>query len=290
MKSAIIVDSTASLPVELKNHPDIYEVTLKIAFKDGEVMDDTTDEVSLKHFYHKMVNVDELPTSSQPEPADYYTVMDEIIAKGYEEVYGVFMSSKLSGTFQTARMVMQEYQDKIKVHLIDTKAVSIIIAHEIKELVRLIESGYSAEQIMPAMNQMIADSEIYVFVEDLNNLVKGGRAKAASAFIGAVLKIYPVLRFEDDGTVGLYEKIRTEGKIKKSWLKIYEEAREKFGDRLHLGFAHGDAYDKAVDFKNFFLENYPNEDILIRYLTPVLGVHGGKGALGMGLLVDADLD
>lgn len=290
MRSAIIVDSTASLPDELKHHPDVYEVTLKIAFKDGEVMDDTTDEVSLKHFYHKMVKVDELPTSSQPEPTDYYQIMDELVAKGYDEVYGVFMSSKLSGTFQTARMVMQEYEDKIKVHLIDTKAVSIIIAHEVKELVRLIESGYTAEQIIPAMNQMIRDSEIFVFVEDLNNLVKGGRAKAASAFIGAVLKIYPVLRFEDDGTVDLYEKIRTEGKIKKSWMKIYEEAREKFGDRLHLGFAHGDAYDKAVEFRDYFLESYPNEEIIIRYLTPVLGVHGGKGALGMGILVDADLD
>lgn len=290
MRSAIIVDSTSSLPDELKNHPDVYEVTLKITFKDGEVMDDTTNEMSLKHFYHKMVSVDELPTSSQPEPADYYRIMDQLVAKGYDEVYGVFMSSKLSGTFQTARMVMQEYQDRINVHLIDTKAVSIIIAHEVKELIRLIESGYKAEQIIPAMNQMIQDSEIYVFIEDLNNLVKGGRAKAASAFIGSVLKIYPILRFEDDGTVDVFEKIRTEGKIKKSWLHIYEEARDKFGDRLHLGFAHGDAYDKAIEFRDFFLENFPNEDIIIRYLTPVLGVHGGKGALGMGILVDADLD
>ena len=62
MRSAIIVDSTSSLPDELKNHPDVYEVTLKITFKDGEVMDDTTNEMSLKHFYHKMVSVAELPT------------------------------------------------------------------------------------------------------------------------------------------------------------------------------------------------------------------------------------
>lgn len=290
MRSAIIVDSTASLPDNLKNHPDVYEVTLKIAFKDGEVIEDTTDEESLKYFYNKMVSVDTLPTTSQPEPTDYYHIMDEIIAKGYDEVYGVFLSSKLSGTYQTARMIMQEYQDKIKIHLVDTKAVSIIVAHEIKELLRLIESGYHSDQILPAMTQMIEDSEIFVFVEDLNNLVKGGRAKAASAFIGSVLKIYPVLRFEADGTVDLYEKIRTEGKIKKSWMALYENAREKFGDRLHLGFAHGDAYDKAVEFRNYFLEEYPSEDIIIRYLTPVLGVHGGKGALGMGFLVDADLE
>lgn len=290
MRSAIIVDSTSSLPDELKNHPDVYEVTLKIAFKDGEVIDDTTDEVSLKHFYHKMVNVDELPSSSQPEPVNYYEIMDEIVAKGYDEVYGVFMSSKLSGTFQTARMVMQDYKDKIKVHLVDTKAVSIIIAHEVKELIRLIESGYTSEEILPAMDQMIAESEIFVFVEDLNNLVKGGRAKAASAFIGSMLKIYPVLHFAADGTVELYEKIRTISKIKKSWMKIYEEAREKYGDRLHLGFAHGDAYDKAIEFRDYFLEEYPDEEIIVRYLTPVLGVHGGKGALGMGFLVDADLD
>lgn len=290
MRSAIIVDSTSSLPDNLKNHPDVYEVTLKIAFKDGEVIEDTTDEESLKYFYNKMVSVDTLPTTSQPEPTDYYHIMDEIVAKGYDEVYGVFLSSKLSGTYQTARMIMQEYQDKIKIHLVDTKAVSIIVAHEIKELLRLIESGYHSDQILPAMTQMIEDSEIFVFVEDLNNLVKGGRAKAASAFIGSVLKIYPVLRFEDDGTVDLYEKIRTEGKIKKSWMALYENAREKFGDRLHLGFAHGDAYDKAVEFRNYFLEEYPSEDIIIRYLTPVLGVHGGKGALGMGFLVDADLE
>ncbi|RPA55971.1 DegV family protein [Aerococcus agrisoli] len=289
MKSAIIVDSTASLPEELKNHPDVYEVTLKITFKDGEEIEDTTDEEVLKYFYNKMVSQETLPITSQPEPVDYYQIMDEIVAKGYDVVYGVFMSSKLSGTFQTARMIMDEYKDRIQVHLVDTKAVSIIIGHEIKELVRLIESGYEPDQILPAMDQMIADSEIFVFVEDLNNLVKGGRAKAASAFLGSMLKIYPVMHFEDDGKVDLYEKIRTEGKIKKSWMKIYEEARAKYGDRLHLGFAHGDAYEKAVEFRDYFLESYPDEDILIQYLTPVLGVHGGKGALGMGFLVDAEL-
>lgn len=289
MRSAIIVDSTASLSDELKNHPDVYEVTLSLAFEDGEVLEDTTDEKALKYFYNKMVKSDKLPKTSQPEPADYYHIMDEIVSKGYDEVYGVFLSSKLSGTFQTARMVMQEYQDKLDVHLVDTKAVSIIIAHEVKELIRLLEAGYKADEILPAMDQMIQDSEIFVFVEDLNNLVKGGRAKAASAFVGSLLKIFPVLHFEDDGSVEVYEKIRTESKIKKSWIKLYEEAREKFGDRLNLGFAHGDAYEKAAEFEAFFQETYPNEDAVIRFLTPVVGVHGGKGALGMGFLVDADL-
>jgi len=289
MKSAILVDSTSKIPEELQQHPDIYQVTLKITFKDGEVMEDTTEEKEVKYFYNKMVNDATLPLTSQPEPADYYQIMDEIVAKGYDEVYGVFLSSALSGTFQTARMILQEYEDRIKVHLVDTKAVSIIIGHEIKELVRLLEAGYISEEILPAMDQMIKESEIYLFVDDLNNLVKGGRTKAASAFIGSMLKIYPVLYFDKDGTVVLHEKIRTENKIKKSWMKIYQEAREKYGDRLHLGFAHGDAYDKAVEFRDFFLETYPEEDILIRYLTPVVGVHGGKGALGMGFLVDADL-
>lgn len=289
MKSAILVDSTSTIPEELQQHPDIYQVTLKITFKDGEVMEDTTEEKEVKYFYNKMVNDATLPLTSQPEPADYYQIMDEIVAKGYDEVYGVFLSSALSGTFQTARMILQEYEDRIKVHLVDTKAVSIIIGHEIKELVRLLEAGYISEEILPAMDQMIKESEIYLFVDDLNNLVKGGRTKAASAFIGSMLKIYPVLYFDKDGTVVLHEKIRTENKIKKSWMKIYREAREKYGDRLHLGFAHGDAYDKAVEFRDFFLETYPEEDILIRYLTPVVGVHGGKGALGMGFLVDADL-
>jgi DegV family protein with EDD domain len=289
MKSAILVDSTSTIPEELQQHPDIYQVTLKITFKDGEVMEDTTEEKEVKYFYNKRVNDATLPLTSQPEPADYYQIMDEIVAKGYDEVYGVFLSSALSGTFQTARMILQEYEDRIKVHLVDTKAVSIIIGHEIKELVRLLEAGYTSEEILPAMDQMIKESEIYVFVDDLNNLVKGGRAKAASAFIGSMLKIYPVLYFDKDGTVVLHEKIRTENKIKKLWMKIYQEAREKYGDRLHLGFAHGDAYDKAVEFRDFFLETYPEEDILIRYLTPVVGVHGGKGALGMGFLVDADL-
>ncbi|OYQ65757.1 DegV family protein [Aerococcus sp. 1KP-2016] len=289
MKSAILVDSTSTIPEELQQHPDIYQVTLKITFKDGEVMEDTTEEKEVKYFYNKMVNDATLPLTSQPEPADYYQIMDEIVAKGYDEVYGVFLSSALSGTFQTARMILQEYEDRIKVHLVDTKAVSIIIGHEIKELVRLLEAGYISEEILPAMDQMIKESEIYLFVDDLNNLVKGGRTKAASAFIGSMLKIYPVLYFDKDGTVVLHEKIRTENKIKKSWMKIYQEAREKYGDRLHLGFAHGDAYDKAVEFRDFFLETYPEEDILIRYLTPVVGVHGGKGALGMGFLVDADL-
>lgn len=193
MKSAILVDSTSTIPEELQQHPDIYQVTLKITFKDGEVMEDTTEEKEVKYFYNKMVNDATLPLTSQPEPADYYQIMDEIVAKGYDEVYGVFLSSALSGTFQTARMILQEYEDRIKVHLVDTKAVSIIIGHEIKELVRLLEAGYISEEILPAMDQMIKESEIYLFVDDLNNLVKGGRTKAASAFIGSMLKIYPVL-------------------------------------------------------------------------------------------------
>lgn len=284
MKSAIVVDSTAGLAQELAGHPDVYQVTLSLNFPDGGTYEDTVEETQVKAFYNQLASSDKLPKTSQPQPSAYIAIFDQLVADGYEEVYMITLSSALSGTLQSAMMIAKDYADKLNIHAIDSKAVSVIMEYMVKATLDYIDADLAPATIVKKLEWIAERAHIYVMIDDLEALSKGGRVSVASAWLGNMLRIIPVLEFKEDGTVGLHEKIRSYKKVKKRWKELITEAIDTYPNGVLIAFAHGDNEEKALDMQAYIKESFPDNAYRIAYLTPVLGTHGGKGCLGLGII------
>lgn len=289
MKIAYIVDSTAGITEELLSHPDVYIMNLTVRFANGIIYEDTTDDEKVKKFYRILKEQKELPTTAQPSPGDYYQLLDQLVAKGYEGVIAIHLSSRLSGTYQTANMVMQEYADRLKIAVIDSKAVSVVIENILEQAIELQEKGLSFDELVEQMNWIAEHAHIYMMIEDLSNLVKGGRLSTTNAFLGGLLQIKPLLEFTDEGEVKLFEKIRTEKRVYLRWEELVEEALDNYPAGIHLRFAHADAFEAVSVVQDQMKQKFPQIlSFKIGYLTPVIGVHGGNGVKGIAIIPKAN--
>ncbi|MCY3078307.1 DegV family protein [Aerococcus sp. JJEM-2022b] len=178
MKTAIITDSTAALPESLAKHPDVYQVYLQNNLADGSTMTDTSDRDQVTAYYHSLASMKTLPRTSQPSMGEVVQVMDDLVAKGYDEVLIMTFPSALSGTFQNCQSVAQDYQDRLSVYLMDTRQTSIPLAYLVEVALNLIEAGnLSLAEIVVLLNHLDEAMVIYVIVGNLDNLVKGGPSK-----------------------------------------------------------------------------------------------------------------
>jgi len=284
MSTAIIVDSTATLSDELLNHPDVYQVVLKVTFPDGEVFTDTNDERLTKKFYNRMVESDTIPTTSQPEPGQYIKIMDELVKKDYDNVLFIHLSSKLSGTMQTARMVANQYKDKINSYFVDSKGTSFVIENLLLQGQRLLKAGNDLNTIVEKLQWAADHAFIYVMLEDLDNLVKGGRLSKGSALVGSLLNIKPILIIDESGEVKVFEKVRTTKRVYKRYYELIDEAYEKYDGKIDIIFAHGNEENELEKVLNNVKEKYPKLNYRFGFLTPILGTHGGQGAKGLGIV------
>jgi len=284
MSTAIIVDSTATLSDELLNHPDVYQVVLKVTFPDGEVFTDTNDERLTKKFYNRMVESDTIPMTSQPEPGQYIKVMDELVKKDYDNVLFIHLSSKLSGTMQTARMVANQYKDKINSYFVDSKGTSFVIENLLLQGQRLLKAGNDLDTTVEKLQWAADRAFIYVMLEDLDNLVKGGRLSKGSALVGGLLNIKPILIIDESGEVKVFEKIRTTKRAYKRYYELIDEAYEKYDGKIDIIFAHGNEENELEKVLNNVKEKYPELNYRFGFLTPILGTHGGQGAKGLGIV------
>ncbi len=286
MKIAYIVDSTASLSDELAGRSDVFQVHLSVTFRDGSIFKDTTDEAALKSFYQRLATEKEIPKSSQPQVGEYYEVVEQIISKGYDTVVAIHIGKGISGTYQSAQMVLNEYQEegKLNYHLIDSNGTSFIIEHLLEQTIEQIEKGISIEETVQKIEKLVEDTQIYLVVDDLNYLVRGGRLGAGSAFIGSLFKIKPIVYFADDGNVKPFDKVRTNSRVVKLWESLIEEAMDKFNGKIKIAIAHGDIAEEAHQIRKKFENMYPGISCRVGYLTPALGVHGGPGSKGLGIL------
>ena len=247
MKAAVIVDSTAYLSEALAQHPDVYQVALSVNFSDGLVMKDTSDLQLLNEFYTRLKSESQLPTTSQPQPGDYLALLDQLVATGYDTVYAIHLSSEISGTYQTAHMLLSEYEDKLQAYAVD--------------------SG----------------SSCMVMEGDLNNLVKGGRLSASSALLGNILQIRPLLHFEE-GKIAVSEKIRTTKKVYRRMVELVAEWQTRYPQGVHVGIGQAGAPEDLKVLDEMMKDAYPGMPLSYTNIGPVIGTHTGDGTKGLGIV------
>lgn len=282
MKTAVIVDTAGYLSEQQLQHPDIYELPIELNFADGESFPDTAQIEKLRTFFDKVSQSDRLPSTSQPAIGKYLELLEELIDKGYEQIFSVHLSSGISGTYKTACKLLESVSEQVTTYCVDSKGASVEMALIVKQLVTDLEAGCSGAEAFERANWLADHSQIYLKVEDMNNLVKGGRLNAAVAKIGGVLRVRPVLHFDEAGEIVLYETMRSDRLVNKKWCQLAKQAFDAYDGQIQLAFAHADAESAVAATIEYFKEHLPEyqKDYEVAVLGAAVANYTAQGAVG----------
>ena len=279
MKVAVMTDSTAYIPAEIREKANIHMVPLSVVFGDKsyeEEIDITTEE-----FYQKVRETKQLPKTSQPS-IGYVTTKLEELKKDYDAVVSVHLSSGISGTYQTV-ISAGEMIDGIEVYAYDSEMSCMVQGFYALEAAKMAEQGKAVGEIIQRLDEMKETMKAYFMVDDLTNLQRGGRLSGAQALVGSLLQVKPILHFSEKLIVP-FEKIRTRKKAINRIIGMLEEDANK-GKDLSVVFIHGNDEASALELRDAFLQKYPSMEATISYFGPVIGTHLGEGAIGVGWYV-----
>ncbi len=276
MRTAIVTDSTAYIPEDLRNRFDIHIVPLNVVFGEEAYREEL--ELTASDFYEMVRRYGQLPTTSQP-PIGQFVELFEQLSKEYDAVISIHLSSGISGTYQGA-VAAGNMVDGIEVHPFDSEITCMVQGFYVLEAAKMAQEGKEPGEIIARLEEMRTNSDAYFVVDDLQNLQRGGRLNGASALIGSLLQVKPILQFEDKVIVP-FEKVRTKKKALKRVIELFEQDYQK-GLPLQAVIIHGNAEQEALDIKSELEKSYPNAEFIVSYFGAVIGTHLGEGAIGLG--------
>lgn len=277
MSVKIITDSTCYIPGNLLKEYDITVVSLSVVFED-EVLKEVN--ITNDKFYEKLAKSERIPTSSQPSVDDMYKVFEDNI-KENNEIVALFISSEMSGTFSTANlvknMIVEKYPDA-KIEIVDSRSNCMQLGYAALTAAKAAKEGKTIQEVVEAANKNIKRSR-FVFIPDtLEYLKKGGRIGSASALLGTILQIKPILTVTD-GKTNVLDKVRTKKRALAKITDIFFEDVNKYG----LGDAiihHINCEQEAKKLAKLIEEKF-DKVINIASIGPVIGTHVGPGAIGI---------
>ncbi|RKD29096.1 DegV family protein [Thermohalobacter berrensis] len=272
----IITDSVSDIPSEYIKKYDIEVVPLTINFGSKSYKDKV--DISIEEFYKMVEESEDLPTTSQITPVEFIDTYKKFI-DSYDHLIVITMSSKLSGTYQSAVTASQIEGISEKVTVIDSKGITLGQGLLVIEAARMASNGKNKEDIINRINQMIDRLEYIIVVDTLENLKKGGRISSTKAFIGEKLKIKPVLTM-DNGNIIVMDKIRGRKKIIKWIIKTLKKKSIDFSNKT-IGINHAMAEDMAKDLMEKVKENFDVKEIVFGEVGCTVGVYAGTGAIAI---------
>ena len=204
MKTAIVTDSTAYIPEQIRNQHDIHMIPLSVNFENETYQEEV--EITSEQFFEKMRDQQNLPTTSQP-PVGKFVELFEQLSKEYDAVISIHLSSGISGTYNGAATAGNMVEN-IEVFAYDSEISCMVQGFYALEAAEMAREGANPQEILARLDEMKKTIKAYFMVDDLSNLQKGGRLSGAQAFIGSLLQVKPILHFEDKVIVP-FEKVRT---------------------------------------------------------------------------------
>jgi DegV family protein with EDD domain len=273
----IVTDSTADLPLEFAHALGISVVPLSVIF--GEEVFREGVEISHDLFYDKLISGKELPTTSAPSVGDFLEVYEPLL-KETDEIVSVHISSKLSATYNNACQAAEFLADRgARIEVVDSRVVSLGLTFVAVAAARAAREGGDIDQVRAAAESTIERIRIYILLDTLEYVRRGGRIGRARAFLGAMLRVKPMLALRD-GEVHPHERVRTKRHAMDRLFQIatsYPNVRE-----VAIGYSTNP--QDAHDFQQRLAEVMPHVNIWTARFGPVIGTHGGPGVLGLGLL------
>ncbi|MGT2833432.1 DegV family protein [Streptococcus halotolerans] len=278
MKLAVVTDSSAALPQSIEGHADLFCLDIPVAI-DGQTYVESR-KLTMSEFYEQMAANEELPKTSQPSLAELDDLLMTLQSKNYTHVIGLFLSSGISGFWANSQFLKNEYSDLV-LAIPDTKITSAPQGQMVETALTLAQEGCDFNRILEKLNEQIAGTKAFILVDDLNHLVKGGRLSNGSALLGNLLSIKPILYFNDQGVIEVFEKVRTEKKAIKRLVEIIKEETSD-GD-FNVAIIHANAEDKAKELYQHLKESGFDETLSIVPFGSVIATHVGEGAIAFGI-------
>lgn len=268
----VITDSVSSIPRELAEHNGIEVVTLFVNDGDRQLAD---LEIDTEDFYRRLADMAHLPTSSQPSVEALVSSFGRAVRDGLD-VVGVFISEKMSGTVETARMaadmVLQEHPGG-SIEVIDSRSNSLQEGFVALAAARAAQAGESLEQCVKAALETIPRTRYLFTPQTLEYLRRGGRIGSASALLGSLLQVRPILTVSD-GETTTFEKVRTQGKALAAMTRQFTEDIRRFG--LKQVFVHYISDRAAAEtYAREQIEPIVGEHVEVIPVSPVIGLHVG---------------
>jgi DegV family protein with EDD domain len=268
----IVTDSTTDLPKELLEQYKIEVIPLTV-YVDGETYEDNVT-ISPLSFIEKMKESKELPKTSQPSIGLFVETYDRLGADG-DTIISIHMTSGMSGTYNTACVAADISTSNVKV--IDSQMISQALGFQVIEAAQMANEGNTVESIMDRMKQILDYTSLYVVVEKLENLIKGGRIGKAAGWFGTVLSIKPIAMLEK-GVYTPVARVRTYSQIVKTLIERFEQDIK--GKIIRgIGISHADNLTLAERLQQE-IARLTDVPVRIRPATPVITTHTGPGAIG----------
>lgn len=283
-KIAVVTDSNSGITQEKGKELGVHVIPMPF-YIDGELfLEDIT--LTQEAFYEKLASDCEISTS-QPAPGEVMEFWDKLL-KEYDEIVHIPMSSGLSSTCETAIMLSKDYDGKVEV--VDNQRISVTQKTSVMDAVRLAKAGKCALEIKEILEAEKLESSIYITVDTLKYLKKGGRITPAAAAIGTVLNLKPVLQIQGE-KLDAFAKVRGWKQAKKTMLDAMEkDLLHRFGSKkMSLLAAYTCSAEEAKSWKEELEDRFPNYTIDMDPLSLSVVCHIGPGALAIACAKEVDL-
>jgi len=283
-KVALITDSTAYVPRDWIDKYGI-KVVPAVVIWDGEELRDWYD-ITAEDFFTRLENSSTLPTTSQPTPAYFKNLYDELIAEG-KDILGVHISTKLSGTFSSAEQAKAMLPDA-NIENIDTLSASMGEGWPLLMAVKAAQDGKSLAECRSVVEEACKHTGILLTVNTLEFLHRGGRIGGAKRLLGSALNLKPILQVVD-GAIEPAENVRTR---KKSLARLADMIIERIGDSrpIYMAAIHANALEDAEAVLEMIGEKLPLKARMVTSVAPTVGTHTGPGTVGIAYMAGFDYE
>ncbi len=279
-KIALITDSTASLsPAQIAQY-GIATVPLVVIWGEEIYADSVT--IHPEEFYTKLKTAKIMPSTSQPSVGKFQQAFETLLEQDCE-IFGMFISAKLSGTLDSATQARDLLTGgKEKIHLFDSETTTVAMNLQVMAVARAIEAGASVDECLRVAKAARAQSGVYFVLDTLEFLHRGGRIGGAARFLGTALNMKPILRMYE-GKIEAQERIRTKGKALDRLIELVSEQVSGKGN-IRLAAAHSNTEAEAQAVLRRASAQLAPVETSIADLSPVIGTHTGPGTVALSYL------
>lgn len=279
MKLAVFTDSSAYLSAEILQREDLFVLDIPVNIDGEEYVEGIN--LSAEEFYQKMAQASELPKTSQPSIAKLDEILTSLKEQGYTHALGLFLSSGISGFYQNIQYMVDDYEG-LTIAFPDTLITSAPLGIMVESVFNWRDQGDDFASIQDKLAIQISRTSAFIMVDDLDHLVKGGRLSNGAAILGNLLSIKPILYFNDQGVIEVYEKVRTEKKATKRLIEIIKETTASGQYRVIV--IHGNVPEKAEELRQHLLDFGLGSDVSLATFGSVIGTHLGAGSIALGYI------
>lgn len=275
-KIGIVMDSTGYLSQEILEQLKIRVVALNV-----NIGDETFSETELTNpiYFEKLSHISGLSTTSQPSVGTFLETYNSMFSEGIEDIVSIHISAAISGTIQSALMA-KEQASSPNIHIFDSRSSALGLGVLAWAAAEWAEQGLSSSDIMAQLQTLNQQTELYFIVNTLENLRKGGRIGGAASLVGTLLQIKPILYFNQNAQIDVFDKVRSRTK---AWQRVLDELNRALatGKRYRICVMHVNIPEEGEILLNELKVRFPEHEVRLFEAGAVIATHVGPGAFGL---------